>query len=46
MLYRRQLPNEWKSVYDHTLVTKFDFERRLGWHCFDRHEGEDRDGQV
>jgi hypothetical protein len=29
IIYRRELLKEWKSVYDHILVTKFDFDRRL-----------------
>jgi hypothetical protein len=29
IVYRRELLKEWKSVYDHILVTKFDFDRRL-----------------
>lgn len=29
VIYRRELLKEWKSVYDHVLVTKFDFDRRL-----------------
>jgi hypothetical protein len=29
MIYRRELLKEWNSVYDHILVSKFDFERQL-----------------
>ena len=29
LIYRRELLKGWKSVYDHILVSKFDFEKRL-----------------
>jgi Protein of unknown function (DUF3605) len=44
MIYRRELLKEWKSVYDHILVSKFDFERRLV--CNDMQQGEDGNDQV
>ena len=43
-IYRRELLKEWKSVYDHILVSKFDFERRLVRN--DLPQGEDRNDQV
>ena len=43
IIYRRELLKEWKSVYDHILVSKFDFERQL---VLNDKQGEDRNDQV
>lgn len=47
MIYRRELLKEWRSVYDHILVSKFDFKKMLIPNEFDCEGSTDaRNGQL